>query len=608
MASTQTQRSIGARRGPAARPPAAVPGMHTTCTLHSPTLLPCRCTLVRAADVRRVQTPLPTPLPTADLKGQEDFTRDADTVSSCVELLRSYARSHAQGDGGGGGGDDGDGGGVVGAAALLPRGDGADGERRRQRRPFFLYCDLDYPHAPYWDRQSVEAAAPRRAAAVNRSAVPPPAAWRTPPTHPYDLAMSVARGVVQPPPEAAAGDADRTDELGGGGGFFGRDSDVFREGGGGGSGGGRRGGGRGASARHAAAFRAAHLAKCAQADAFAGEVLRAAAALQRTTLVAVASDHGARRCGSNTRRLQPCAVQAATLCVQPATPRIPGEMRLEHGTWQKASLYEASSRVALLLRAPGTPPDASVRAATAQRVVSLTQLYPTLLAAADGAAPAGASVPPGAASPATGAADARQRAGSLLPLLYLTGRRRPELGLERGVAVAQYHGPTAPTGACMLRLGRHKLLAYGALLGDDDEAWAAGGGGAGWPQAGWPSQLFDVETDPHEATDLAPRQPRLVAQLQREMARAGLDCAGADRAAKAHDYKLWAAQEVSQGVSQGVSREAQWPAWAPRSVEGAVAAASADEELTHSRSCFAAPLSEADLAAYNPSSASLQPT
>lgn len=63
--------------------------------------------------------------------------------------------------------------------------------------------------------------------------------------------------------------------------------------------------------RHAAAFRAAHLAKCAQADAFAGKVLRAAAALQRTTLVAVASDHGAMRCGSNAR-LQPCVVQAAT--------------------------------------------------------------------------------------------------------------------------------------------------------------------------------------------------------------------------------------------------------------------------------------------------------
>ena len=291
---------------------------------------------------------------------------------------------------------------------------------------------------------------------------------------------------------------------------------------------------------------------------------------------------------------------------------LPGEMRLEHGTWQKASLYEASSRVAFVLRAPGTPRDASSRAAAARRVVSLTQLYPTLLAAADGAAPPHASVAPGAASPATGPGDARQRAGSLLPLLYLTGRRRPALGLERGVAVAQYHGATAPTGACMLRLGRHKLLTYGALLGDDDEARGSGGGGAGWPQAGWPqagwpSQLFDVETDPHEATDLAPRQPRLVAQLQREMARAGLDCAAADRAAKAHDYRLWAAQEVSQGVSREVSREAQWPAWAPRSVEGTVAAASADEELTHSRSCFAAPLSEAGLAACNPSSAILQP-
>ena len=92
------------------------------CTPHSRTLLPRRCTLVRAADVRRVQTPLPTPQPTADLRSQEDFTRDAGTVSACVELLSSYARSHAQG------GDDGDGGGGGGGGVGGGGGDGFVGK------------------------------------------------------------------------------------------------------------------------------------------------------------------------------------------------------------------------------------------------------------------------------------------------------------------------------------------------------------------------------------------------------------------------------------------------------------------------------------------------
>ena len=63
-------------------------------------------------------------------------------------------------------------------------------------------------------------------------------------------------------------------------------------------------------------------------------------------------------------------------------------MRLEHGTWQKASLYEASSRVALLLRAPGPPAGAAGAARhphagrRVRRVASTTALMPTLLHAA----------------------------------------------------------------------------------------------------------------------------------------------------------------------------------------------------------------------------------
>ena len=122
-------------------------------------------------------------------------------------------------------------------------------------------------------------------------------------------------------------------------------------------------------------------------------------------------------------------------------------MRLEHATWQKASLYEASARVALLLRAPGAPREAAARAAVARRVVSLTALRPTLLAAADGAALTDAAPPPTAAATAPSGGLEHPHEGSLLPLLHV-GRDAREMRLEAGRAVAQYHGPTAPTGAC----------------------------------------------------------------------------------------------------------------------------------------------------------------
>ena len=92
---------------------------------------------------------------------------------------------------------------------------------------------------------------------------------------------------------------------------------------------------------------------------------------------------------------------------------------------------------------------------------------------------------------AHGAPAGRGPEGSLLPLLE-RGVEPAELALEAGKgAIAQYHGPTGPTGACMLRAGRWKLLEYGELF---DELQ---------PHGQWPPQLFDVEEDPHEARNLA---------------------------------------------------------------------------------------------------------
>ena len=114
------------------------------------------------------------------------------------------------------------------------------------------------------------------------------------------------------------------------------------------------------------------------------------------------------------------------------------------------------------------------------------------------------------------------RAGSLLPLLR-AGADAAGAGEAGAGAVSEYHGPTAPTGACMLRRGRHKYVEYGGLFF---------GAGA------FPPQLFDVEADEEERHDLAAVETETLATMRAAM-RERLDCQAADRAAKRHDYELY---------------------------------------------------------------------
>ena len=111
------------------------------------------------------------------------------------------------------------------------------------------------------------------------------------------------------------------------------------------------------------------------------------------------------------------------------------------------------------------------------------------------------------------------------------------LGAEAGAgAVSEYHGPTAPTGACMLRRGRHKYVEYGELFF---------GAGA------FPPQLFDVEADEEERHDLAAVETETLAEMRAAM-RERLDCQAADRAAKRHDYELY--EEHGEGTALEMAR------------------------------------------------------
>jgi choline-sulfatase len=129
-----------------------------------------------------------------------------------------------------------------------------------------------------------------------------------------------------------------------------------------------------------------------------------------------------------------------------------GEMLGERGLWYKMSFFESSARVPLIVRAPGAIP--------ARRVadpVSLLDLAPTLLELAGDHDTAGLD------------------GASLLPWLDGRAPARPRDIIGEYLA----EGVTAP--AVMVRRGRFKLV---CCEGD-------------------PDQLYDLETDPHELSNLA---------------------------------------------------------------------------------------------------------
>ena len=140
-----------------------------------------------------------------------------------------------------------------------------------------------------------------------------------------------------------------------------------------------------------------------------------------------------------------------------------GEMAGQHGIWQKQCFYESSVRVPLVVRGP--------QLTQGNRVpgnVSLVDIMPTLLDLAETQVPEGL------------------RGRSLLPAL----RGEP---LQDEVAIAEYHAQGMLSAGYMAKMGNLKYNHY----------------------VGLPSQLFDLEADPYETTNLAgrpdwaPRQERL---------------------------------------------------------------------------------------------------
>lgn len=129
-----------------------------------------------------------------------------------------------------------------------------------------------------------------------------------------------------------------------------------------------------------------------------------------------------------------------------------GEMLGNHGMWGKMCFYQESVAVPLIVRGDGVPAG-RVEASP----VSLVDFYPTFLEALE--------VEP----------DAEER---LLPgrSLFAT-LRSPE---PERVTFSEYHAAAAVTGAYVVRRGRWKYVHY----------------------VGMTPQLFDLQTDPYESSDL----------------------------------------------------------------------------------------------------------
>ena len=147
-----------------------------------------------------------------------------------------------------------------------------------------------------------------------------------------------------------------------------------------------------------------------------------------------------------------------------------GEAAGAHGLFGKYTLHDTAAGVPLLMMGPGI-----AAGHVSHQLVSLVDLFPTILDNA-GAAPA--------------AADASLPGVSLWPAL--TGNA----DLERPVFV-EYHAAASKSASFMLREGSWKLIYH----------------------VGMPSQLFDLDTDPDEITDLAGTDPDRVAAMTARLRR-----------------------------------------------------------------------------------------
>ncbi len=161
-----------------------------------------------------------------------------------------------------------------------------------------------------------------------------------------------------------------------------------------------------------------------------------------------------------------------------------GEMNMEHRQVWKNSFYEASARVPLIISGGKTAGEKLKlkRGAVVKDIVSLLDVYPTLMSLA-------------------GASDPRAADLSGYTLAPFISSDESLKNDHPDYATSQYFSNMGNTGAFMLRRGVYKYIAFGNAL----SAFAK--------DKGYVAQLFNIEEDPGELTDIAAKNPSIVAEM-----------------------------------------------------------------------------------------------
>jgi arylsulfatase K len=172
-----------------------------------------------------------------------------------------------------------------------------------------------------------------------------------------------------------------------------------------------------------------------------------------------------------------------------------GEMNMEHDQWLKNAPYEASVRVPLMISGPGVQEETVI-----DDLVSLVDFYPTLMDIA-------------------GLPHLEDLDGRSL-MSALSG----ESGGRDQRVLCQYHSNFANTGIFILRRGPWKYIAY----------------------PGYEPQLFNLDKDPAELTNLA-RDKRETARNMDRALRRMVDYPVVDAKAKAYDRECFLKWQRSLG-------------------------------------------------------------
>jgi len=210
-----------------------------------------------------------------------------------------------------------------------------------------------------------------------------------------------------------------------------------------------------------------------------------------------------------------------------------GEMNMEHRQVWKNSMYEASSRVPLIISGPGV-----AKGVVNRNLTSLLDVHPTLLDFVGGSKPSwldGFSLAPMLV-------DRNSAHHADLPMIAAAkhadaSRSRPDY------VVSQYHSNMGNTGSFMLRKGNWKYVAFGTTL----SAFAE-----------YKPQLFDVENDPEELNDLlrSKRNDPQIIDVAKELdaiLRGVVDYPSVDAEVKRNDakiYKRWYYDKVDGDTSK----------------------------------------------------------